>query len=297
MSLCNCCPRNCNINRKDRFHESGEFGFCQMPRSPVVAHIDLHQWEEPCISGSRGSGTVFFSGCTMQCVFCQNYEISRNGYGKEISIAKLRALFEQLIARGAHNINLVNPTHFVDAIAEALNTPLSVPVIYNSSGYESIASLKRLEGKIQIYLPDMKYKDSHMAKEYSHTKDYFKVASLAIQEMYRQVGPFSLDNHGLMTKGVLIRHLIIPNHIANTLDVIDWVRETFEKDSVLFSLMSQYIPCGNAKNYNEINRSITLDEYVMVEDYLFESGIESGFLQELDSASEVYIPKFDCENF
>lgn len=264
-----------------------------MVDNPVVARAGVHLWEEPPISGTKGSGTVFFSGCSLGCVFCQNHAISHENYGKEISVARLREIYFELIAQGVHNINLVNPTHFTKAIAESLATPLTVPVVYNSSGYERVESLRLLEGKIQVYLPDMKYIDSAVSERYSHTPDYFEYASKAIEEMYRQTGDYVLDDNGLLKSGVLIRHLILPGNTRNTLAVIDWVNATFPPGSVLFSLMSQYTPCGELGGYPEINRRITQREYEKVQNYLFESGIEDGFLQERCAAKKDYIPSFD----
>jgi putative pyruvate formate lyase activating enzyme len=252
-------------------------------------------WEEPCISGERGSGTVFFSGCSLRCVFCQNYPISIGGYGKEITVQRLREIFMELCEKGVHNINLVNPTHFAPAIAEALAEPLPVPVVYNSSGYERPETLRLLEGKIQIYLPDMKYSNDKTAKRYSHAEDYPGAAKRAIAEMYRQTGPYQMGEDGILKKGVVVRHLILPGNLRNTYGVIDWFRETFRPGQALFSLMSQYIPCGRAEEYPEINRKITAREYHKAQDYLFESEIEDGFVQSRKSAAESFVPVWDLE--
>jgi putative pyruvate formate lyase activating enzyme len=271
-------------------------GICKMGKRPVVAAASLHKWEEPCISGDMGSGTVFFSGCSLKCVFCQNYKISTENYGKEVSIEELSHLYLKLIQQGAHNINLVNPTHFIEAISEALEKPLAVPVVYNSSGYENISSLKMLKNKVQIYLPDLKYSDNVLASKYSKAKDYFEVATEAILAMYQQVGNYEFDDNGMLKKGVMIRHLILPNHIENTFKVIDWIKEHFDKGTVLFSLMSQYIPYGEAYLYPEINRKLTKKEYSKVENYLFDSGLEEGYIQDPLSAKDTYIPSFNLEN-
>ena len=289
IKRCTLCPRACGADRQSRM------GVCGMGTLPKLARAGVHMWEEPCISGKRGSGTVFFSGCSLRCVFCQNYPISVGGYGKEITVRRLREIFLELCQKGVHNINLVNPTHFVPAIAEALEDPLPVPVVYNSSGYERPETLKLLEGKIQIYLPDMKYSNPDAARRYSHAEDYPAAAKAAIEEMYRQTGPYRLGADGILKKGVVVRHLILPGNLRNTYGVIDWFRETFRPGEALFSLMSQYIPCGRAEEYPEINRKITSREYHKAQDYLFESGIEDGFVQSRKSAAESFVPVWDLE--
>ena len=293
MSVCTDCPRRCGVDRPDTMDGKGRFGLCAMPTQPVIARAALHFGEEPCISGEKGSGTVFFSGCSLKCVFCQNYDISAKNFGRQITVARLRQIYQELIAQGAHNINLVNPTHFVRAIAASLDHPLSVPVVYNCGGYESVASLRKLEGKVQVYLPDLKYADDTLARRYSAASDYFETAKAAILEMYRQTGPYQLDDEGMLQKGVLIRHLILPGHTENSKAVIDWIADTFPKGSVLFSLMSQYVPCGKAGEYPPLDRPLTADEYDEVQEHLFAREIEEGFLQELDSADTAYIPAFD----
>lgn len=292
MNECNLCPRKCNTFRGNSINDNNK-GICKMGKLPVVARADLHYWEEPCISGEKGSGTIFFTGCNLKCVFCQNFKISSENYGKEISIEELEKLYQKLIDRGACNINLVNPTHFIKSIAKSLEKPLPVPVVYNSSGYESINSLKLMQNKVDIYLPDLKYSDNSIALKYSKVKDYFEVATEAIFEMYRQVGKYEFDKNGMLKKGVIIRHLILPNNIENTFKVIDWIKENFSEGTVLFSLMSQYTPYGNADKYPEINRKLTKKEYHRVEQYLFDSGLEEGYIQEPISAGDCYIPEFD----
>ena len=292
MFTCNLCPRKCNIERKALTH-SGK-GFCNMGENPVIARAALHFWEEPPISGTNGSGTVFFSGCNLKCVFCQNEDISSGCFGKEITVERLREIYLELINQGAHNINLVTGTHFINAIAKSLEEPLPVPVVYNCGGYESINSLKLLENKVQIYLPDLKYADDELAIKYSDAPDYFEIATNAIKEMYRQVGKCEFDEDGIMTKGVIIRHLILPNNLENTKRVIDWVKENFNDGEVLFSLMSQFTPNKTCK-IPELSRRLTQEEYDEIEDYLFLSGIEDGFMQELSSAKEEYIPPFNLE--
>ncbi len=295
---CAVCPRRCGAPREHgpgtaSAEQGRPLGVCGMGENPVVARAGVHLWEEPPISGTRGSGTVFFSGCPLGCVFCQNNAISHGRFGKEITVRRLREIYLELAAQGVHNINLVNPTHFTKAIAQSLEEPLPIPVVYNSGGYDRVESLRLLKGKVQVYLPDMKYVLPEASARYSKAADYFKAASAAILEMYRQTGDYALDENGLLTRGVLIRHLILPGNIRNTLAVIDWVRNTFPRGSVLFSLMSQYTPCGDLSAYPEINRRITKREYEKVQDYLFESGIEDGFLQQRTSAGREFIPPFD----
>lgn len=292
MSFCNICPRKCNAERLP-LAENGE-GFCGLGGAPRIARAALHFWEEPPISGENGSGTVFFSGCNLGCIFCQNKKISRGRFGKTVTPERLREIYEELINKGAHNINLVTPTHFADAVLASLEPKLSVPVVYNCGGYESVETLKRFEGKIQIYLPDMKYSDNALAKKYSAAPDYFETAKAAVKEMYRQTGKYDIGDDGIMKKGVIIRHLILPGQLENTKKVIDWVKNEFAPGEVLFSLMSQFTPVEGC-NTDELYRRLTKDEYSEIADYLFESGIEDGFMQELSSAKEEYIPPFDLD--
>ena len=288
MSICNFCARRCGIDR------SQHAGFCGMTETIRIARAGLHFWEEPCISGTKGSGTVFFSGCNLRCVYCQNYEISTGGSGQEISLPRLKEIYSELIAQGAHNINLVTPTHYTDAVLASLEDPLPVPVVYNTNGYEDVENLKRLDGKVQIYLPDLKYSDDSLAIRYSNAPGYFAAATRAIREMFRQTGRYRIDEEtGLMERGIIIRHLLLPGQVENTKRVIDWVAETFDPGDVLFSLMRQYIPHGKAEEFPELNRKVTDEEYQAVEDHLFDSGIEDGFVQDEDSASKDFIPSFD----
>ena len=288
MSICYFCARRCGIDR------SQHAGFCGMTETIRIARAGLHFWEEPCISGTKGSGTVFFSGCNLRCVYCQNYEISTGGSGQEITLPRLKEIYSELIAQGAHNINLVTPTHYTDAVLASLEDPLPVPVVYNTNGYEDVENLKRLDGKVQIYLPDLKYSDDSLAIRYSNAPGYFAAATRAIREMFRQTGRYRIDEEtGLMERGIIIRHLLLPGQVENTKRVIDWVAETFDPGDVLFSLMRQYIPHGKAEEYPELNRKVTDEEYQAVEDHLFDSGIEDGFVQDEDSASKDFIPSFD----
>jgi putative pyruvate formate lyase activating enzyme len=272
---------------------TGCFGSCGVGLAPIVARAGLHMWEEPVISGTKGSGTVFFSGCNLHCVFCQNYDISCKGFGKEITIERLKEIYHELIAQGAHNINLVTPTHFTEAVLQSLAEPLPVPVVYNTSGFETQDTLRRLKGKVQIYLPDLKYSDDMAAIKYSNAPYYFRIATEAIKEMYNQVGDYHIDDNGIMTKGVIIRHLIMPGMPDNTKRIIDWVAANFKPGQVMFSLMHQYVPCGRANEYPEINRKVTDEEYKELESYLLQSTIEDGFVQEGDAACKDFIPCFD----
>lgn len=292
---CTLCPRCCRVQRQETLQEGKLAGICASPRLPVVARAALHQWEEPVISGTRGSGTVFFTGCNLHCVFCQNHSISSAPEGRQITVEKLRQIYRELIAQGAHNINLVTPTHFTDAILESLDEVLPVPVVWNSNGYELPETLRRLAGKINIFLPDLKYADNTLAMRYSSTPDYFERAVAAIDTMFEQTGPYKMDSDGMLQSGVVIRHLILPGCVDNSKRVIDFVADHFAPGEVLFSLMRQYLPCGkvSAEMYPELNRRVSDEEYEAVEQHLFDSGIEDGFLQDPESASQDFIPSFD----
>ena len=286
--ICTLCPRRCGA---ERTAEAGG-GFCRMPGGLRVARAMLHHWEEPPISGQNGAGTVFFSGCTLGCVYCQNGDISVGGFGKDISTARLREIFEELIAQGAHNIELVTPTHFLPWILPALTPRLPVPVVYNCGGYERVETLRALEGLVDVYLPDLKYADGTLAAELSGAADYFPVACEAIREMFRQVGPYVLED-GLLTRGVVIRHLVLPGYLDNTRRVLDWIAETFAPGDVLVSLMSQYTPTANMTG--RLARRVTAAEYRAAADYMRNCGITDGFVQERTSAEEAYTPAFDGE--
>ena len=258
-----------------------------------AARAALHMWEEPCISGENGSGAVFFTGCTLRCVFCQNRTISRGEHGKEITVAQLRAIFLRLRDEGVHNINLVTPSHYTPQIAEALTgLSLGIPVVWNSSGYECVESLRMLEGLVQVYLPDLKYALTEPAKAYSGAADYPETAKAAILEMFRQTGPYRMEN-GQLRSGVLIRHLVLPGELENTKAVIDWVAETFRPGEVLFSLMSQYTPQPGAEG--KLARRVTKAEYRAAERYMADCGIADGFTQERTSAKEEYTPDFHLQ--
>lgn len=286
--ICNLCPRNCGALRTEAVGE----GICRMPSVPVLARAALHQWEEPPISGTRGSGTIFFSGCSLKCAFCQNEQISRDCFGKPVTMDRLREICLELICQGAHNINLVNPTHYAHVIAQLLQEPLPVPVVWNTGGYDKVETLRALEGKIDIYLPDLKYMEADPAGRYSNAPDYPEVAKAAILEMFRQTGPCQFGEDGLLKKGVIIRHLVLPGQLEAAKAVMDWVKDTFAPGEVLFSLMSQYIPYGHASDFPEINRPLRRGEARKAEEYMALLGLE-GFTQEQASASEQYIPPFD----
>ena len=290
MTVCNQCPRECSADRKN-----GEKGFCKMPYDPVVARATLHMWEEPCISGKNGSGTIFFSGCSLKCVYCQNYEISHENFGMEISEERLSEIMESLVEKGAHNINFVNPTHYSHTIKSILekNKP-PVPVVYNCSGYEKVETLRNLEGLVDIFLTDLKYYSENVSEKYSLCKNYFSVARQAIFEMKRQQPTDVFSSDGMMEKGVIIRHLVLPGNLSETEKILSFIKNELPPDT-LVSLMSQYTPHGDADKYGELSRPLTKREYERAADYLFYSGIENGFIQEITSSSENFIPKFDLE--
>ena len=269
--------------------QAGE-GFCGLPATPVVARAGLHFWEEPCVSGARGSGAVFFSGCVLRCVYCQNHAISHENFGKPVSVERLREIFWELIGQGAHNINLVSPTPFAPAIREALAEPLPVPVVWNTGGYERVETLRSLEGKVQVWLPDLKYVDSGLSRDLSGAADYFDAASAAIEEMVRQTGDYVLED-GLLKKGVLIRHLMLPGRLENTKAVLDWVAETFRPGQVLLSLMAQYTPQPGAEGL--LSRRVTGAEYRAALRYMENLGITDGYCQDAASARAEYTPDFD----
>lgn len=285
---CTACPRSCKAYRGE--HE-GE-GFCRAGMLPKVARIAPHYWEEPCLSGKNGSGAVFFSGCTLRCVYCQNYEISAQGFGKEMTPKELAESYRRLEEQGVHNINLVSASHYIDAALESLTIYRpQVPVVYNCSGYESVDSLKRLEGYVDIYLPDFKYADDEKALRYSAAPGYRNTALHAVKEMVRQTGKPRFDENGMLQSGVLVRHLVLPMNTRNSIAVLELLAEKFGSE-ILVSLMAQYVPCGQAEKFPEINRKITAREFQKVSNRLFELGLD-GFVQELKAADKGYIPDFD----
>ena len=262
-----------------------------MGANPVIARAAPHFDEEPVISGTRGSGAVFFSGCSLRCRFCQNYSVSHDGFGKQITIERLREIYSELIARGVHNINLVNPTHFSEAILMSLDPQPSVPVVWNSGGYEKVETLRRFEGKIQVYLPDLKYVDADSAQKYSGAGNYFEYAGPALREMLRQTGPVELDKDGIILRGTIVRHLILPGRAEESMRVLDWIAENLP--GAWISLMAQYLPFGDVQGRDALDRRLLPEEYEAVVDHLLALGLEDGFVQELSSSDEKYIPSFD----
>lgn len=285
--ICNLCPRQCAAVRGEK---DGD-GYCVLGALPKIARIAPHYWEEPCISGTKGSGAVFFSGCTLRCVFCQNYEISAKCKGRYITPAQLSDEIKKLEVSGVHNINLVSPTPFVEAILEALEIyKPNIPIVYNCSGYEKVETLKKLDGLVDIYLPDFKYSDDTLALKYSGAKNYTDTALAAISEMLRQTKTAEFDDDNMMTRGTIIRHLVLPNHTKNSIEALKLLAENF--GSPLVSLMCQYIPFGKAKDIPELNRKITKREYEKVKQTLFELELD-GFVQDHSSADEKYVPLWD----
>lgn len=284
---CTLCPRCCGVDRT-----AGGRGFCKMPAETLLARAMLHHGEEPPISGTNGTGAVFFSGCTLRCSFCQNAAISEGGCGIAVTSEHLREIFERLIAQGAHTIDLVTPTQFLPSILPALNPKLPVPVVYNCGGYERVETLRELDGLVDVYLPDFKYADNALATELSRAPDYFEMAAAAIREMYRQTGSAVIEN-GILRRGVMIRHLVLPGYLENTLRVIEWVAEAFPKNDVLFSLMSQYVPMGRQKA--PLDRTLTSEEYDGAVSWMALCGIKNGYTQEFSSATTEMLPDFNFE--
>lgn len=290
LEKCMICPHNCGINRLD-----GQVGRCKSKDTVKIALYSTHNFEEPCISGKKGSGTVFFSNCNMNCVFCQNYEISQQGKGKEISIQELAEIFIKQQEKDVENINLVTPTSYVPQIIEAIKIArekgLKIPIVYNTNGYEKVETLKMLEGYIDIYLPDLKYSDDILAKRLSKVDNYFEIATSAIKEMYRQTGKFVFDEDGIMQKGMIIRHLVLPNHILNSRRVLKWINDNM--NDVYVSVMAQYFPTYKAKEIEKLSRKLTKEEYEEIENYVFELDFENGYMQDLGEHEEEYVPKWD----
>ena len=291
LSHCQVCPRNCGADRT-----AGHFGFCRAPYLPKVALVSRHDWEEPPISGTKGSGTVFFSHCNLSCVFCQNHDISQDGFGQEISIERLAEIFLEQQTRGFHNVNLVSAAQFIPQAAKALKLAkekgLSIPVVYNSNGYESITGLKMLEGLVDIYLPDFKYWNDNLGLEYSRCPHYRETAAAAILEMQEQVGPDILDEDGIMQKGIILRHLVLPGQYKDSTKILDWIKENLGENTFV-SLMSQYTPMHQAKEIKALSRKLTTFEYDKVVDHFFEIGLKNGFMQKRSSATSEYTPAFD----
>ena len=294
LDKCMICPRNCKVNRI-----SGQKGYCRLDDKIKIALASIHKFEEPCVSGEEGSGTIFFSNCNLKCIYCQNHEISQENVGKEVSVERLAQIMLEQQNRNVNNINLVTPTMYVYQIMESIKIArkngLKIPIVYNSNGYENVDTIKMLNGYIDVYLPDLKYYLDDIAIKYSDAPNYFKVATNAIKEMYNQVGKVKFDERGIIQKGVIIRHLILPNHIQNTKHILKWIKENFD-DNVFVSIMAQYFPTYKAKKDELINRKLSIKEYREIENYVFELNLKNGYIQELGKHEEEYVPKFDLSN-
>ena len=292
LEKCAICPHNCGINRLNN-----QIGRCKSKDTVKVALYSTHIFEEPCISGKKGSGTVFFSNCNMNCVFCQNYEISQQGKGKEISIEELADIFIKQQEKDVENINLVTPTSYVPQIIEAIKIArkngLKLPIVYNTNGYEKVETLKMLEGYVDIYLPDFKYSDNELGKRLSKVDNYFEIVTEALKEMYRQTGKAVFNGEGIMQKGMIIRHLVLPNHILNSRRVLKWINENMH--DVYVSVMAQYFPTYKAKEIDDINRKLTKEEYEQIENYLYRLDLENGYIQELGEHEEEYVPHWEFD--
>ena len=292
LEKCAICPHNCGINRLNN-----QIGRCKSKDTVKVALYSTHNFEEPCISGKKGSGTVFFSNCNMNCVFCQNYEISQQGKGKEISIEELADIFIKQQEKDVENINLVTPTSYVPQIIEAIKIArkngLKLPIVYNTNGYEKVETLKMLEGYVDIYLPDFKYSDDDLGKRLSKVDNYFEIVTEALKEMYRQTGKAVFNGEGVMQKGMIIRHLVLPNHILNSRRVLKWINENMH--DVYVSVMAQYFPTYKAKEIDDINRKLTKEEYELIENYLYRLDLENGYIQELGEHEEEYVPHWEFD--
>ena len=290
LEKCTICPHNCGINRLNN-----QIGRCKSRDTVKVALYSTHNFEEPCISGKKGSGTVFFSNCNMNCVFCQNYEISQQGKGKEISIEELADIFIKQQEKDVENINLVTPTSYVPQIIEAIKIArshgLKLPIVYNTNGYEKVETLKMLEGYVDIYLPDFKYSDNDLGKRLSKVDNYFEIVTDALKEMYRQTGKAVFNEEGIMQRGMIIRHLVLPNHILNSRRVLKWINENMH--DVYVSVMAQYFPTYKAKEIDDINRKLTKEEYEQIENYLYRLDLENGYIQELGEHEEEYVPNWE----
>lgn len=290
LEKCTICPHQCGIDR------TKYAGRCKSTDKIKIALYSTHNFEEPCISGENGSGTIFFSNCNMNCIYCQNYEISQQGKGREITIEELANIMLKQQEKGVENINLVTPTsyalHIIEAIKIAKRQGLKIPIVYNTNGYESVETLKLLEGYIDIYLPDLKYYYDELGKNYSNVENYFEIATNAIKEMYRQVGSPQLNENGIMQKGLMIRHLILPNNVQNSKKVLKWIEQNLPND-VYVSIMAQYFPTYKAKNVDKLNRKLNKKEYEEVENFLYTLNLENGYIQELGEHEEEYVPKWE----
>ena len=294
LAKCEICPRMCKVNRLE-----GKTGFCKCDEKIKIALVSSHYFEEPCISGKEGSGTIFFSNCNLSCIYCQNHEISQEGKGKEVSIERLSEIMLEQQARGVNNINLVTGTMYIYQIIEAIKIAkakgLTIPIVYNTSGYENVETIKDLEGIIDIYLPDLKYYNNELATKYSNCPNYFEIATKAIKEMSRQVPENQFDERGIMTKGLIIRHLILPNHVQNSKNILKWIKENLPPKTIV-SIMAQYFPTYKAKANKDLNRKISKKEYEQIENCLFTLGLEEGYMQDLGEHEEEYVPDFNLNN-
>ena len=293
LDKCTICPHECKINRNE-----GKIGRCKSTNKIKIALYSTHNFEEPCISGKRGSGTIFFSNCNLNCVFCQNYEISQQTRGKEIEIEDLAKIFLEQQKKKLENINLVTPTSYVPQIIEAIKIArkegFNLPIVYNTNGYEKVETIRKLDGYVDIYLPDLKYAEDNLARKYSKIDNYFEIATNAILEMQKQVGKVKLNEEGVMQKGIIVRHLVLPSHIENSKKVLKWIKENIDKENYV-SVMAQYFPCYKAKEekeYKEINRKLTKEEWKEIENYVEKLDFENGFIQELGEHEEEYVPKW-----
>ena len=290
LEKCEICPHNCKVNR-----EQGQIGRCRSNDKIKIALVSTHEYEEPCISGKNGSGTVFFSNCNLNCMYCQNYEISQMGKGREITIEELADIFLKQQAKGVNNINLVTPTmyayHIIEAIKIARKNGLNLPIIYNTNGYEKAETIKALDGYIDVYLPDLKYYSDLLSKKYSNVDKYFEIATKAIKEMYKQVGQAIFNEEGIIQKGVIIRHLVLPNHLQNTKHILKWIKENLS--DIYVSIMAQYFPTYKAKGDSLIGRKLTQKEYKEIENFLYTLDLQNGYIQELGEHEEEYVPEWD----
>ncbi len=295
LDNCVLCPHKCNVNRN-----KGELGRCKMNSNIKIALYSLHKFEEPCISGKNGSGTIFFTGCNLSCIYCQNYKISQEHIGKEITVERLAEIFIEQQEKGAENINLVTPTmyvyHIIEAIDLARKSGLKIPIVYNSNGYESLETLRLLEGYIDVYLPDLKYAVDKIGKRYSKIDNYFEIATNAVKEMYRQVGAPKFNKQGIIQQGLIIRHLILPNNILNSKLILSWIKNNID-ENVYISLMAQYFPTYLAKNESSINRKVNEREYNSIINYMEKIGLKKGYIQDLEENEEQYVPDFDREKY
>ena len=290
LEKCQICPHNCKVNRAQ-----GQIGRCKCNDKIKIALVSTHEYEEPCISGKNGSGTVFFSNCNLNCIYCQNYEISQLGKGREITIEELADIFIKQQEKGVNNINLVTPTMYayqiIEAIKIARKNGLGIPIIYNTNGYERVETIKALDGYIDVYLPDLKYYSDTLSKKYSNVDKYFEVATKAIKEMYRQVGRATFNEEGIIQKGVIVRHLILPNHLQNTKHILKWIKENL--GDIYISIMAQYFPTYKAKGDSLIGRKLTKKEYKEIENFLYTLNLQNGYIQELGEHEEEYVPDWD----